>query len=334
MTKIVALVSVAGLGRGVVLASLMLALSCGAFGQFSLRVSKAEPLGCVSRQCLVELVDNYLDALVAHDAGRIPFADNVRFVENVDAKPVGEGLWMTASAAPSTFKIYVPDPAVGEVGFMGMMKEEGRDIMIALRLKVVDGLVAEAEHLVVRWLDAKNMKYLEAVRPGILSVIPEDKRMKRYEMAGIAYSYYDALIMDNGYLSPMADDCARRENGSPASNSGIPDSETDESPNYSALKTVAQLNTNMMDYIDDIDNVRVFAVDPVTGLAMGFSHFRHGMAKKVFPIYNMPGITEREVDMAPFDLPAAHIYKISGGEIHEIEALGFLAPYMAGSGWE
>ncbi|MDR1356322.1 MAG: hypothetical protein LBJ58_01485 [Tannerellaceae bacterium] len=288
----------------------------------------------MDRDCLIGLVDSYFKALVAHDPSGIPFAMNVRFVENVDAKPVGEGLWQTASAAPSTFKIYVPDPEVGEVGFMGMMEERGKPVLIALRLKVLDGFVVEAEHLLARDLDPKNMKYLQTVRPAILAAIPEKERMKRYEIAGVAYSYYDALIMDNGFLSPMADDCTRRENGSPASNSGIPDNETDESPNYSALKTVDQFNTNMMDYIDDIDNVRVFAVDTSTGLAFGFSHFRHGMAKRVFPIYNMPGVTTREMQMPAFDLPAAHVYKISGGEIHEIEAMGFLAKYMAPSGWE
>jgi hypothetical protein len=320
--------------KGFILVLLLFAFSLGAFAQFSFLPGRQEPLGCTDRQCLVDLVDTYFKALVAHDPGTIPFAANARFVENVDAKPIGEGLWQTASAAPSTFKIYVPDPAVGEVGFMGMMEEQGKPVMIALRLKVVDGFVLEAEHIVVRGLDPKNMKYLQTVRPGILSVIAEKERMKRYEIAGIAYSYYDALIMDNGYLSPMADDCARRENGMPASNSGIPDSETDESPNYSALKTVEQLNTNMMDYIDDIDNVRVFAIDSITGLAIGFSHFRHGMAKPVFPIYNMPGVTTREVKLPPFDLPAAHVYKISKGQIHEIEALGFLTQYMAPTGWE
>ena len=34
-----------------------------------------------------------------------------------------------------------------------------------------------------------------------------------------------------------------------------------------------------------------------------------------------------------FDLPAVHIFKIWGGQIHEIEALGFLAPYLSPSGW-
>ncbi|MDR3367452.1 MAG: hypothetical protein LBO71_10880 [Prevotellaceae bacterium] len=299
-------------------------------------VPTREPLECTDRQCLVALVDRYFTALVAHDPGQLPFAINARFVENVDSKPIGEGLWQTASAAPSSFKIYVPDPTVKEVGFMGMMEEKGKPVMIAIRLKINDeGFINEVEHVVVRYLDKRNMKNLQTVRPGILAVVPEKQRMKRYEMVGIAYSYYDALVMDNGYLSPIADDCARRENGSPASNSGIPDSATDERPNYSALKTAQQLNTNMMDYIDDIDNVRVFAVDSATGLAIGFSHFRHSMLKKVFPIYGMPGVTTREMlDMPAFDLPAAHVFKIRGGQIHEIEALGFMAGYMSPTGWE
>jgi len=35
----------------------------------------------------------------------------------------------------------------------------------------------------------------------------------------------------------------------------------------------------------------------------------------------------------PFDLPAAHIFKIRGARIHEIEALGFTMPYMSKGGW-
>jgi len=42
----------------------------------------------------------------------------------------------------------------------------------------------------------------------------------------------------------------------------------------------------------------------------------------------------RKIDYKPFDLPAAHIFKIYGGQIHEIEALGFIAPYKAPTGWD
>jgi hypothetical protein len=35
----------------------------------------------------------------------------------------------------------------------------------------------------------------------------------------------------------------------------------------------------------------------------------------------------------PFDLEAAHIFKISGGTIHEIEAMGFTLPLNSKNGW-
>ena len=37
----------------------------------------------------------------------------------------------------------------------------------------------------------------------------------------------------------------------------------------------------------------------------------------------------------PFDMPAAHIFKIGAdGKVHEIEAVGFVAPYNSATGWE
>ena len=35
----------------------------------------------------------------------------------------------------------------------------------------------------------------------------------------------------------------------------------------------------------------------------------------------------------PFDLEAAHIFKIAGGRIHEIEAMGFSLPLNSKNGW-
>jgi hypothetical protein len=36
----------------------------------------------------------------------------------------------------------------------------------------------------------------------------------------------------------------------------------------------------------------------------------------------------------PYDLPAAHIFKITGGQIHEVEAIGIFVPYGSKTGWE
>jgi hypothetical protein len=35
-----------------------------------------------------------------------------------------------------------------------------------------------------------------------------------------------------------------------------------------------------------------------------------------------------------FDLPAAHIFEIPSGKIHEIEAMGTMMPHNSKTGWE
>src|SRR5271157_1955717 len=82
------------------------------------------------RVCLINTVDMYLAAVVAHDPSRVKFSPDVKFVENTVPMKPGEGLWKTASALPTTFKIYVPDPVSGEVGFMCVMQESDKPVML------------------------------------------------------------------------------------------------------------------------------------------------------------------------------------------------------------
>jgi hypothetical protein len=286
---------------------------------------------CATRECLIKLADDYLAALVAHDPSRLPLALNVRFVENVQQKKPGEGLWQTASAGPTKFRIYVPDPVTGQIGFMGMMEESGKPLMIGLRLKTFNGQITEAEHVLARGINARNLTFLQ--EPRAVFATPVKKPMPRWQMLGIAHSYYEAVDYNDGLLSPMDKDCERRENGSPSSADKGPPPPNAEVPYWSALDCTPQFSTNMMAYIDSIDNVRVLAVDTVNGLAFGLSHFRHGMVSKVTPIKNTPGVTSRTVNANAFDLPAAHVFKISDGKLHQIEAMGFRADYLSPTGW-
>jgi len=82
------------------------------------------------RACLKNLADRYVAALVAHDPSTVPLARNVRMVENIQRIQPGDGLWKTASAGPTTFKIYVPDAVAQQVGFMAVMQEQGKPIQL------------------------------------------------------------------------------------------------------------------------------------------------------------------------------------------------------------
>jgi hypothetical protein len=274
----------------------------------------------------------YLAGLVAHDPSIVKFSPDVKFVENTVPMKPGDGLWKTASAIPTTFKIYVPDTVSGEIGFLGVMQENDRPIELALRLKIRDGEIIEAEHLIARNLRDTSLPNLQLPRPGLLASVSADQRIPRDQMLKIGLTYYDALVNSNGHAAPFADDCVRRENG--FQTTGNPPPATPGFGTMGAMGCAAQLDTHVMSYIKRIEPRRVEIADPETGLVFGLSQFRHPMEEKTLKIVGVPGVDHVDMNFKPFDLPAAHIYKVRGGKIHEIEAMGFTMPYNSKTGWE
>jgi hypothetical protein len=284
------------------------------------------------RACLIMTTNIYLAGLVAHDPSIMKFSPDVKFVENTVPMKPGEGLWKTASAIPTTFKIYVPDTVSEEIGFLGVMQENDRPIELALRLKIRDGQIVEAEHLIARDLRSTSLPNLQVPRPAFSKEVPADQRVPRDEMLKIGASYYEALATSNGHAAPFADDCVRRENG--FQTTGNPPPATPGFGTMGAMGCAAQLDTRTMSYIKRIEPRRVEIADPETGLVFGLSQFRHPMEEKTLTIVGVPGVDHLDMNFKPFDLPAAHIYKVSGGKIHEIEAMGFTMPYNSKTGWE
>ena len=85
-----------------------------------------------------------------------------------------------------------------------------------------------------------------------------------------------------------------------------------------------------MSYIRSIDLRRVWIADEETGLAFGLTMFRHPMDERFVTLLNPDGTkTQRPMNFNLFDLEAAHIFKIRGGQIHEIEAMGFSRDELA-----
>jgi hypothetical protein len=244
----------------------------------------------------------------------------------------GDGLWKTASAVPTTFKIYVPDPVSEEVGFLGVMQENDKPVLLALRLKVQNGKITEAEHLIARNLMERNLANLKTPRPGLLATVPPAERTPRAQMLKDGLSYYTALVTSNGKAAPFADDCLRHENG--MQTTGNPPPPKPGFGTMGAMGCATQLDTRVMSYITRIEPRRVEIADPETGLVFGLSQFRQPMEEKVVKIVGVPGVDHVDMNFKPFDLPAAHIFKIRDGKIHEIEAMGFLMPYNSKTGWE
>ena len=316
-----------------------LAATVAGFGVLGL-AAQASAQSC-DRACLVKTTDQYIAALVAHDPSKAPLAKDVMFVENVKRMQPGEGLWKTASGGPTAFKIYVPDPVLQQAGWLGVIQQDGKPVLLALRLKLQDGKIVEAEHIYAApgaFPGAKEN--VVTVRPGLLKEIPPDKRLSEAKLLATGKTYYDALDDNKGSEAPFAADCQRRENGMTTAGEGAgapPTKDANTSPIAHDCK--GQIDSGSFTYIDHIDNRRMIAADPQTGLAMGISQFRHPMTNLPYKVKHVDGtFSERNsqnMKFKPFDLPAAHIFKISpDGQIHEIEAVGFTTGYKSPTGWE
>ena len=316
-------------------------LAAAALAALAVMAQAAAADKTLDRPGLIKLADDYFGALVAHDPGKVPLASDVKTVENAKRIKPGEGLWKTTTAGPTTFKIVVPDTVSQQVGGMFMIQADNKPAQVGFRLKVVNGKIVEAEHVIAVPRE-QSLANLQKPRPAIPMDIPYEYRDSRGRLLHMAKSYYDALDLNNGSLAPFATDCERHENGfrtapngGPSlAGAGIPGAPPRPPSLLGMQDCKSQLDSQTMSYISVIDNRRVEIADEQTGLALGFSHFHHEMKTKEYKVVNDPGREVNKMDFAPFDLPAMHIFKVWGGQIHEIEAMGFMAPYNSPSGWE
>src|SRR3954468_12370106 len=99
------------------------------------------PADC-NRTCLEGLVNRYLDAVVAHDPGRLPLAADVKYTENEQLLDVGDGFWKTATAR-GNYNHYFADPVTGQAAWMGTMKEKAGALLMAVRLPAQVGRLVQ-----------------------------------------------------------------------------------------------------------------------------------------------------------------------------------------------
>ncbi|KRA80698.1 hypothetical protein [Altererythrobacter sp. Root672] len=291
------------------------------------------------RDCLVKLTQAYVSGIEKHSAEGVPFSDEAVIVENLKRIRQGEGLWADTTGPGTDFGVIVPDEVRQTAGWIGMVERDGKPAIVAIRLKLDPrGSIVEAEHLYSDVTNESQLAQLQTVRPGLLADVPEANRKDHDELIKIGASYYPALDDNDGTLMPFAADCERHENGmiTAGANAG-PGPNANTAP--IARDCAGQLSSKVMSYITTIDNRRVFAADPQTGLVMGLSHFRHPMDFQPYEVTALDGTKimydKSRLPFDPFDLPAAHIFKVGAdGRVHEIEAMGFLAPLNSPTGWE
>ena len=160
------------------------------------------------------MLDAYVDALVAHDAARLPVDKGTRFTENGQRLGLGDGLWRTVTGKGS-YALRIADVERGQAVLMATVREADAPTIFVLRLKVAARRIAEVETLVIRnQMAAESLDRIGAPRRVFFEPVPQAERLSRDELVRIANMYFSGIERNDGKGDyPIHDACARLENG-------------------------------------------------------------------------------------------------------------------------
>jgi hypothetical protein len=322
--------------KGILLAALL-----------ALQLSASEPewgpsrVKDCDRECLVKIMDGYMDAIYKHDPKAVPpLAIDVRMTENTGHLDVGEGVLWRSKVEPTGFKIYVADPVTGQVALQARLLIQGRSALVAVRLKVDRGHITEIEQLYDRNINDAAIPLLTTPRPGLVTDIPASGREPRDVLYYAANSYFDALEGDDGKIAAFADDCVRHENGYQTVNNPPPGGRMMPAPplpnpdtpqgkeqlRFSMLTCSEQIDSKIFAYMKHIRPRHAIIIDQQKGVATIFCLFVHDGTRRGAAQDAPPGMLMNAMIVESFG--------IRGGKIHEVEAMPFVTiPYGLGDGW-
>jgi len=282
--------------------------------------------GPCDRACLNGFVDRYLAALVSHDPSGLPLAKAVKYTENGQTLKLGEGMWGVATAL-GKYKLYFADPASGEVGFFGVVEENGHAQILALRLRIAERRISEIEAIVARTTPGAWAKPEGLTDKPIFgeSLAPAERR-SREGMISIANSYFEGLEQATGRLTPFDPNCTRMENGFVTANNpaGNP---------MQKMTCGQQFDTGFSTFITHVRERRFPVVDEERGLVYAIVFFDHAGGVKTVKMTNGTTFTVPAPYDTPYTFLIGELFKIKNGRIHQIEAVLLPVPYGMPSGW-
>jgi hypothetical protein len=287
------------------------------------------------RACLERLVDQYLDALAAHDPGKAPFASDVPLTENGQKLKLGDGLWRTFTGK-GTYRMFVDDVEAGHVAFLGSIREADTPAMLALHLRIRDRKITAVEMLVQR--NEKSALGFEASGYTWREEIPAGARKSRVDLLQTANMYFSGMQQNDGKgVYPFDADCNRIENGVFTTNVPTPPGQTRPDPktanNYSSQWSCReQFESGLLHFVSRIRDRRFVAMDPERGLVFSFVFFDH-MAGVTRTFQVPDGRTVTAGPQQPWTWEIAEAFRLEHGKIHQIQAIMERVPYGMNSGW-
>lgn len=277
----------------------------------------AKPAAC-GQECLEAISAQYRAAYIAHDPRAAPIAAKVRFTENNVEMPFPEGTWdtVTRELGPA---LTVSDPVTGNVGVYTAILQGGVPGFLAIRLRVRNRRIIEAEHVVAtaRYLappvslgDVTTLVH----DPNLARSVPAGDRIGRAELIRLADGYFTTLQNNDGTLhTAFSPSVSRSENGT-----NFPDVEKG-------------FRNGFYRFNDRVRDRDFFLVDEVRGIVMARAFIDHKGRLDRYRLTN--GSDARSPYQEPQTWALLELFKIRKNAIASIEATFVQTPYYMRSSW-
>jgi hypothetical protein len=299
-----------------------------------LAASAASAAPACDRACLEGFIDSYVASVVAHDPTGLAVARDAKFTENGQRLPLGEGLWHTATG-PGGYALKLADVERGQAVLMGTISEAGTPTILIARLGVANRRVAEIETLVIRNREAaERIDAVGTPRRAWSEAVPPGDRLPRAELVRIANAYFSGIERNDGKGHyPIADDCARFENGQVTA--GDPARVSPQAHGRADGRVVGcreQFESGVFFYVTRIRDRRFVLLDPERGLAFAFAFFDNAGGDSRFGTL-ADGRNVESGPAIPWTWQIAEVFKIERGRIGPVESVINQVPYGMVSGW-
>jgi hypothetical protein len=282
-------------------------------------LASAQPAPSCDRACLKGFADQYLDAMLKHDAKPLPVARNLKATENGTPLKLGEGFWKTAQAG-NGYRMYVLDPETGAAAVQAVLSENNELALFLLRLKIEDKKIAEVETIVARKGIASGAIWapetLKQPSEFFTTPIRRAEQNSRLELMAAADAYFRAFETNGTpdyHPAPFLPNTNRWENGLQTTNR--------KAGNFGPYTAAEQFDRGLFPGRAFRDR-RYPVVDAETGVVLSIVRFGRQPGAK--------GSSNVPDNVEPI---GAEIFSVRKGFIQEIQVVMTLLPPNTPTGW-
>lgn len=305
--------------------------------------------GQCDRDCLEKQVEDLLEAMLAHDPGRLPLSASIKYTENGQRLAPGDGLWGTLTEL-GDFKVILADENKGVAGFYGNIIETDVPGLLTARLKIDGNQITEIEAEVVReeyvgerggTLSLFAPRLQEQYHPAqFIKTVPSytaqsNGNITEENLGTVVDSFYTGMQNHQGGASSFADKCRRRINGMLITNDKDASAPDPAVPTYRpySLSCSEQIDAGVFNYITGVRDRRYLVIDARLGLVMDLVLYDVADPAQPIEVASAGTVTLPPASTGPYSMMATQIFQIVDGKIIGIETVLRPVPYGMPSGW-